>query len=175
MSDNHYNKYYNEFPPPPHYQVKANVNSNNGINQQFLYDVNTVPTPASFGSNAHLDGLSDCVKRLQTHMNQYLTKIIDEGSDGPTNYNLGSGEVLNSHLMEQYSSLGTPSTGGSSYGQMGDVPLTNGYSYYSNYPPNYPAYPTPPQAYHHSAASSDYYNQQYSNFQEPKIKKQKHK
>ncbi|KPM03617.1 hypothetical protein QR98_0020500 [Sarcoptes scabiei] len=181
MSDNHYNKYGNEFPPPhSHYQVKANVTSNNG-HQQFNYDVNA-GSQAGFESNTHLSSLSNCVKRLQTQLNQYLTKIIDEGSDGPTNYNLGSGEVLNSHLMEQYSSTGPPPPT-NSYGQMGGMAgvsdpssINNGYSYYSNYPSTYPVYP-PPQAPYHptAAATADYYNQQYSNFQEPKGKKHRSK
>lgn len=245
MGDNHhYNKYSNEFQPPSHYQVKANVASNNGSNQQFSYDVNAashyhhsmvgaIGTPG-FESNTHLSSLSNCVKRLQTQLNQYLTKIIDEGSDGPTNYNLGSGEVLNSHLMEQYSTSGggggtvTTTTSGttspitgvatapsmpinpsghSSYGHQtisaiaaDPAAVNNGYSYYSNYPTNYPAYPTGPNPYHphthhHPAMTSavDYYNQQshhllqqqqplpppppssYANFQEPKSKKQKNK
>ena len=163
MGDNHYNKYVNEF-QPPHYQVKSNVTSNNGTNQQFSYDVNQV---SGYESNTHLSSLSNCVKRLQTQLNQYLTKIIDEGSDGTTNYNLGSGEVLNSHLMEQYS---TPNTASAF---QAESPMNNGYSYYSNYPPNYPSYQAPPpQA---AYPGPDYYNQQYANFQEPKSKKQKNK
>jgi len=167
MGDNQYNKYLNEY-QNAHYQVKANVTSNNGASQQFAYDVNSYP-PSGFESNTHLSSLSNCVKRLQTQLNQYLTKIIDEGSDGSTNnYNLGSGEVLNSHLMEQYSNPNTPNAASAF---QPEPPINNGYSYYSNYPPNYSAY-QPPQAPY---SGPDYYNQQYSSFQEPKPKKQKNK
>jgi len=168
MDHKQYNKYSHEY-PNAHYQssqVKANVTSNNGT-QQFAYDPYPPSNPA-FESNTHLSSLANCVKGLQTQLNQYLTKIIDEGSEGSTgNYNLGSGEVLNSHLMEQYANPNTPNTASAF---QPEPPINNGYSYYSNYPPNYSAY-QPPQAY----SGPDYYNQQYSSFQEPKPKKQKNK
>lgn len=225
MGDNQYNKYsQNDYQNASHYQVKANVSGvggNNGASQQFAYDVNSPYVQPGYESNTHLSSLSNCVKRLQTQLNTYLTKIIDEGSEGgASNYNLGSGEVLNSHLMEQYASGGGPGLGGSG-GSGGNTPnsasafghhhhqqqthhqeaplgggVNNGYSYYSNYPPNYPNY-----GHHHhqaqaglpggpahssyggsmitgsaaAAAAADYYNQQYSSFQEPKPKKQKNK
>lgn len=239
MGDNQYNKYsQNEYQnAASHYQVKANVSGvggNNGASQQFAYDVNNSPyVQPGYESNTHLSSLSNCVKRLQTQLNTYLTKIIDEGSEGGAgNYNLGSGEVLNSHLMEQYASGGGPggSLGGSG-GSGGNTPnsasafghhphhhhqqqqqqqhhqeasalptsgggVNNGYSYYSNYPANYPNYghhhhqPVPGAPPGHSgggyggsmitgsaaaAAAADFYNQQYSSFQEPKPKKQKNK
>lgn len=171
MGDNQYNKYPNEY-QNAHYQVKANVSGNNGASQQFSYDVNQYVNPGPYESNTHLSGLSNCVKSLQTHLNQYLTKIIDEGSEGNSgNYNLGSGEVLNSHLMEHYSSGNTPNTASAF---QAESPANNGYSYYSNYPPNYSNYhhQPPPQAPY---GAPEYYSQQYSNFQEPKPKKQKNK
>ena len=129
------------------------------------------PYPTGLESNTHLSSLSNVVKGLQTHLNQTLTKIIDEGSDGNTNYNLGSGEVLNSHLMEQYSTGTLTQTPNTASAFHTESPVNNGYSYYSNYPPNYSAY-QPPQAPY---SGPDYYNQQYPSFQEPKPKKQKNK
>lgn len=235
MGDNQYNKFMNEFQQP--YQVKANVATNNGASQQFSYDVGAMGGGGGAGgaggyeANTHLSSLSNCVQRLQTQLNQYLTKIIDEGSEGGggSNYNLGSGEVLNSHLMEQYSS--TPNTASAfssapppsqqSHSHHAPPPppshphqagshhhhldaglgaaaaassMNNGYSYYSNFPgANYSGYqpslgPPPAPLSHHSVPAAggippppgaygmippEYYNQQYSHFQEPKVKKSK--
>lgn len=152
------------------------MTSNNGGSQQFNYDVNSyLPPDGPYESNTHLSGLSNCVKRLQTQLNQYLTKIIDEGSEGNGgNYNLGSGEVLNSHLMEQYGTSSANSAS-SAFQPAAESPMSNGYSYYSNYPPNYSNYPPVPHpSYPGVPPPADYYNQQYSsNFQEPKVKKHK--
>ncbi|KAI2807682.1 hypothetical protein RDWZM_005168 [Blomia tropicalis] len=195
-----YNKYLDDY-HNAHYQVKANVTGgggsssgvgNNGSShhqQQFSYDVNQYVQPG-YESNTHLSSLSNCVKRLQTQLNQYLTNIIDEGSDGTTNYNLGSGEVLNSHLMEQYNSTGPSSPGGggnnhhshhtSSSAFPPNEPPNNGYSYYSNYPSNYPpnysqSGPYGPGIPDYYGAANQHHAQQYSSFQEPKPKKPKNK
>lgn len=126
MGDNQYNKYSQNDYPNAHYQVKANVSGvggNNGASQQFAYDVNSPYVQPGYESNTHLSSLSNCVKRLQTQLNTYLTKIIDEGSEGGGgNYNLGSGEVLNSHLMEQYAPGSGPGLGGGSGGSGGNTP-----------------------------------------------------
>ena len=196
MSDP-YNNPYGHY----HHQVKANITAN-GSSQDFSYNVGYGKGPGGGGGggmgshggagsdpspSSHLNSLNDCVNRLQTSLNQYLTKIIDECSEGPSNYNLGSGEVLNSHLMEQYSSSGNPGSQANNSASFNnssqDNSQHNGYSYYSNYPQNYSSYHNHP---HHPSnqppthQQSPYgmpndYSHQYPEFQEPKPKKQKSK
>ena len=181
MSDPYNNPYAHY-----HHQVKANITAN-GASQDFSYNVGYGKTPGmgshtsstDSSASSHLNSLNDCVNRLQTSLNQYLTKIIDEGSEGPSNYNLGSGEVLNSHLMEQYSSNNPASqaNNASSFTNSQDAAAHNGYSYYSNYPQNYGYHHPPPQPTHQQSpyGMPTDYSHQYPEFQEPKPKKQKSK